>query len=86
MKVAPNSTAAASAAGTAEVTAGSAIPTACSRSAPVMRLGRDACRLSQAHTAQEGTAAAPTMIQTLLDSHPGPVAEIAATRNVPATM
>jgi hypothetical protein len=51
-----------------------------------MRLGRDACRLSQAHTAQEGTAAAPTMIQTLLDSHPGPVAEIAATRNVPATM
>jgi hypothetical protein len=86
MKVAPNKTAAASAAGTAPVRAGSAIPTAWRMRAPVMRVGRETCRLSNVHAAQEGTAAAPTMIQTLLDSHDGPVAEIAATRNVPATM
>ncbi len=86
MKVAPNSTAAASAAGTAPVRAGSAIPTACRSSAPVMSVGRETRRLSHVHAAQEGTAAAPTMIQTLPDSHDGPVAEMAATRNVPATM
>ena len=51
-----------------------------------MSVGRDTLRLSQVHAAHEGTAAAPTMIQTLLDSHDGPVAEMAATRNVPATM
>jgi len=86
MKVPPNKTAAASAAGTDPVRAGSAIPTAWRMSAPVMSVGRETCRLSNVHPAHEGTAATPTMIQTLLDSHDGPVAEIAATRKVPATM
>jgi hypothetical protein len=86
MNVAPNRIAAATAAGTAGERAGSAIPIACRRSAPVMSVGRETRRLSHVHAAQDGTAAAPTMIQTLLDSHDGPVAEMAATRNVPATM
>ena len=85
-KVAPNSTAEQRAAGAAEVIAGRAIPTAWVVSAMVSRVGLDTCRLNHVHAAHEGMAAAPTIVHTLLDNHDGPLAEMAATRNVPATM
>src|SRR5258705_12623266 len=83
--VPPSSRAEASAAGTAGVIAGSAIPTAWRMSAAVSSVGRDTRRLKKVHAAVEGTAATPTIVHTLLDNHDGPVAEMAATRDVPAT-
>ncbi len=86
MKVAPNS-AAAGAGPDRSGDGGQRDPDRLQEAPPGDERGRGGTRrLSHVQAAQEGIAAPPTMIQTLLDSHDGPVAEMAATRNVPATM
>lgn len=82
--VAPNSSAETKAAVTPPISAGRAMPTAWMTRAAHNRSGRTSASTSQAHSAEDGTAARPTSTQAPLPAQPGELCSIAATRNVPA--